>query len=82
MMKTAEALVGAAFGLAGVGVLTLIRAVPRPRPEPDEPAPADIGTSPYYPCHTTACGHLSTPHVRTPDGLVCRRCGTTKEGAL
>ncbi|MFG2993987.1 hypothetical protein ACGFZK_32630 [Streptomyces sp. NPDC048257] len=26
-------------------------------------------------CHTTRCAHLTTPHTRTPAGLVCDDCG-------
>lgn len=37
--------------------------------EPDAPA--------YLPCHTTVCGHMTTPHDRTAAGLVCRGCGNT-----
>jgi hypothetical protein len=49
-------------------------AEPAPPPRPAIAAPAA-----YEPCHTTTCGHMSTPHDHTAAGLTCRGCGTTKE---
>lgn len=37
----------------------------------------DTGGPAYLPCHTTTCGHMTTPHDRTAVGLVCRGCGHT-----
>lgn len=67
-------------GAAGVLVATL-RAGREHRIEP-VPAPAAPAPAAYLACHTTACAHMSTPHDRTAGGLVCRACGTTREGEL
>ncbi|NUP52305.1 MAG: hypothetical protein HOW97_34030 [Catenulispora sp.] len=42
------------------------------------PLLADDTTAPaWLPCHTTTCGHMTTPHDHTPAGLVCRSCTHT-----
>jgi hypothetical protein len=71
------ALAGLLLGLLALTV-TLIR---RGR-VPNGPADPAIGHSPYAACHSAVCGHMSTPHVRTPDGaLTCRECGTARPEA-
>ncbi|MFE5658330.1 hypothetical protein ACFQ9H_19335 [Streptomyces sp. NPDC056517] len=52
---------------------------------PARPTPAAARTEPeavvWLACHTTRCAHLTTRHDETPDGLVCRSCGTVNGGA-
>lgn len=75
MDQATQVLLGTVFGFGGVAVLIAIRLLPRPRPQLAAPPATD--TAVRRPCHTTACGHMTTPHDRTPTGaLVCRGCGT------
>ncbi|MFF2522286.1 hypothetical protein [Streptomyces liangshanensis] len=75
---------GVAMWLVAVGaaLLGLVRWIARlvRRPALPEPEPEHARTDPpptaYLPCHTPACGHMSTPHDATPTGgLACRDCG-------
>lgn len=68
------------FGAVAVVLVAVLRQFFR-RPEP---TPASTAAEPaaYVPCHTTACGHMTTEHDRTPAGLTCRNCGTTREETL
>lgn len=40
-------------------------------------APAGPPAAAYLPCHSLACGHMTTPHDHTAAGLVCRGCNHT-----
>jgi hypothetical protein len=79
VISNTTALVYAGITLAGVvGILAASlwaghehRTTPAPPPRPAIAAPAA-----YLPCHTTTCGHMSTPHDHTAAGLTCRACGT------
>jgi hypothetical protein len=80
VITTADAITASAIALAGA--TTAIAAALRAGHEHHaEPAPRPAGPAPaaYEPCHTTTCGHMSTPHDHTAAGLTCRGCGTTKE---
>lgn len=79
-MNITTALTAAAVALGGTAVAVAAglwagrehRRTPAPLPAAPRPA-ADA----WLPCHTTWCGHMTTPHDRTAAGLTCRGCGTT-----
>lgn len=70
-------LLGSILGPGGALLAIASRYLPRPRKQPAAAPPAQSGAAVHVPCHDLRCGHLSTPHDRTPLGLVCRVCGTT-----
>ncbi|WP_031514793.1 hypothetical protein [Streptomyces sp. NRRL F-5123] len=81
-MHITEAIAASIVALSGVvvavaaGVWTWRQA--RPATAPQQPARRPAADA-YLPCHTPVCGHMTTPHDRTPAGLTCRSCGTTTE---
>lgn len=72
-VATITAVSGLAAGLGAVLALKLARGDHFGQTPAVEPTP----TAAYLPCHTTVCGHMTTPHDRTAGGLVCRGCGHT-----
>jgi hypothetical protein len=82
VITTTDAITASAIAIAGAST-AVVAALRAGREHHAEPAPrsrpAFIEPVAYVPCHTTVCGHMSTPHDRTPAGLTCRGCKTTKE---
>ena len=81
-VSTATAFTLAAFlGLGGAALAVASRYWPwwRHRTAPVTAPAAEPRPDAHMACHTTVCAHMSTAHDRTPTGLVCRGCGTTKE---
>lgn len=81
MITTANVITAVAIGFAGA-TTALAATVQAGREHRAKPAPRPAGPAPdaYLACHTTACAHMTMPHDRTPAGLTCRGCRTTKEG--
>jgi hypothetical protein len=82
VITTADAITASAIALAGAttAIAAALRAGHEHHAEPaPPPRPAIAAPAAYEPCHTTTCGHMSTPHDHTAAGLTCRGCGTTKE---
>jgi hypothetical protein len=81
VITTADAITASAIALAGAStaIAAALRAGREHRAEPTPVVPAVPAPAAYVPCHTTVCAHMTTEHDRTPAGLTCRGCGTTKE---